>query len=174
MFEYVNQNFDSIPSTKKELKGKIRTNREMASFITNLLNIGKSNTYLDYRAISVEYFDSVDDVKEYIDYLENKRKWKAITYTTSRFQANRLSYLSRICFSTAHDVIGQEFDKVVFVMDKNFKYDEENKLRARGSYYSARGMLYQIVTRVVNKLKIVVLDNPDLYSKILEIKTMKE
>ena len=59
-------------------------------------------------------------------------------------------------------------------MDENFKYDEENKLLAHGSYYSAKGMLYQIVTRVINQLKIVVLDNPDLYCKILEIKTMNE
>lgn len=174
LYEYVTQNYKNNPSTKRELKGKIRTNREMASFITNLLNMGRSNTYLDYRAISVDYFDSVNDVKEYIDYLETKRGWKAVTYTTSQYEVNRLTYLSRICSSTAHDVIGQEFDKVVFVMDKNFRYDEENKLLARGSYYSARGMLYQIVTRVVNQLKIVVLDNPDLYSKILEIKTMKE
>lgn len=146
----------------------------MASFITNLLSIGKSNANLNYDAISVDYFDSVDDVRDYIDYLETEKNWKAITYTTSQYEINRLSYLSYICSSTAHDVIGQEFDKVVFVMDKNFKYNEENKLLAGGSYYSARGMLYQIVTRVINQLKIVVLDNPDLYCKILEIKTMNE
>ena len=113
-------------------------------------------------------------LREYIDYLETNKNWKAITYTTSQYEVNRLSYLSNICLSTAHDVIGQEFDKVVFGMDENFKYDEENKLLSHGSYYSGKGMLYQIVTRVINQLKIVVLDNPDLYCKILEIKTMNE
>lgn len=172
LYEYVNENYSTAKSIKKELKGKIRTNREMASFITNLLNIGKSNTYLNYNAISVDYFDSIDDVREYIEYLETDKNWKAITYTTSQYESNRLSYLSHVCSSTAHDVIGQEFDKVVFVMDKNFKYDETNKLLARGSYYSARGMLYQIVTRVVNQLKIIVLNNPDLYFNLLQIKAM--
>lgn len=174
LYEYVNENFNTIQSTQKSLKNKIRTNKEMASFIINLLSIGKSNANLNYDAISVDYFDSVDDVRDYIDYLETEKNWKAITYTTSRYEINRLSYLSYICSSTAHDVIGQEFDKVVFVMDKNFKYNEENKLIAGGSYYSAKGMLYQIVTRVINQLKIVVLDNPDLYCKILEIKTLNE
>ncbi|MCH5185646.1 MAG: DUF2075 domain-containing protein [Oscillospiraceae bacterium] len=174
LYEYVNEKFNMIQSIRRELKGKIRTNKEMASFIKNLLKIGESNADLNYDAISVDYFDSVDDVREYIDYLETNQNWKAITYTTSQYDVNRLSYLSNICLSTAHDVIGQEFDKVVFVMDENFKYDEEGKLLARGSYYSAEGMLYQIVTRVINQLKIVVLDNPDLYCKILEIKTMNE
>lgn len=57
-------------------------------------------------------------------------------------------------------------------MDANFKYSEEGKLRARNSYYSAKGMLYQIVTRVVDELKIVVLNNPELYAKLLSIKAM--
>lgn len=174
LFEYINQNFNNVQSTRKELKGKIRTNHEMASFIANLLNIGKSNTYLDYSAISIEYFNSIDDVNKYISYLETKHNWKAITYTTSQYEPNQLSYLSRICSSTAHDVIGQEFEKVVFVMDRNFQYNDKNKLCASGSYYSADGMLYQIVTRVVNQLKIVVLDNPNLYGKLLEIKTMEK
>jgi len=57
-------------------------------------------------------------------------------------------------------------------MDKHFAYDQDNKLRAGGSYYSAKGMLYQIVTRVVNQLKIIVLKNPELYCKLLEIKAL--
>ena len=71
----------------------------------------------------------------------------------------------------AHDVIGQEFSKVAFVMNDNFKYDG-NRLAAKRGYYSAQGMLYQIVTRVIDELKIVVLDNPSLYLKLLEIKAL--
>lgn len=57
-------------------------------------------------------------------------------------------------------------------MDSNFQYSPNGHLTARGSYYSAPGMLYQIVTRVVDNLKIIVLNNPDLYLKLLEIKSM--
>lgn len=172
LYEYVSANFHTIKSIKRNLQGKIRTNKEMASFITNLFNIGKSTSNLNYDAISVDYFDSIGDVKDYVHYLESEKKWKAITYTTSHYDINQLTYLTNICSSTAHDVIGQEFDKIVFVMDKNFKYDEKGTLLAGGSYYSAKGMLYQIVTRVINQLKIIVLNNPDLYCKILEIKSM--
>ncbi|MBQ4515649.1 MAG: DUF2075 domain-containing protein [Clostridia bacterium] len=172
LHDYITENFNEIIAHKKELTNKIRTNREMASFITNLMNIGKSNAFLDYEAISIEYFDSIEDVKKYIEYLENQKGWKAVKYTTSQYRPNALDSLLPICSSNAHDVIGQEFEKVVFVMDKNFSYDESGTLIAYGSYYSAIGMLYQIVTRVVNELKIIVLDNPDLYCRLLEIKAM--
>jgi len=49
-----------------------------------------------------------------------------------------------------------------------------NKLMARNGYYSAQGMLYQIVTRVIDELKILVFNNPSLYLKLLEIKAMGE
>lgn len=172
LYDYITENFKEITTHKKELTNKIRTNREMASFITNLMNIGKSNSFLNYGAISIEYFDSFDDVKNYIEYLDNQKGWKAIKYTTSRFQLNALDALLPICSTNAHDVIGQEFDKVAVVMDKNFSYDESGTLIAFGSYYSAIGMLYQIVTRVVNELKIIVLDNPNLYCQLLEIKAL--
>jgi len=56
-------------------------------------------------------------------------------------------------------------------MNDNFKY-VGNRLAARRGYYSAEGMLYQIVTRVVDELKIVVINNPPLYLKLLEIKAL--
>lgn len=59
-------------------------------------------------------------------------------------------------------------------MDQNFSYDNEGKLTVNPSYYSAKGMLYQIVTRVVDELKIIVINNPQLYARLLEIKGMGE
>ena len=57
-------------------------------------------------------------------------------------------------------------------MNKNFRYDSSGKLIAGYSYYSSKGMLYQIVTRVIDELKIVVFQNPELYLKLLEIKSL--
>lgn len=56
----------------------------------------------------------------------------------------------------AHESLGQEFEKVVCIMDSNFNYNKENKLTFNDIYYSSEGMLYQIVTRVIDKLKIIV------------------
>lgn len=157
---------------KAQLTNKIRTNKEISSFITNLFNIGKSNAFMDYRNITIDYFKDKNVVKQYIEMLESKG-YKSIGFTVSRYSRESLDALNNICYSNAHSVIGQEFEKVVFVMDDNFKYGENNKLMARRNYYDARGMLFQIVTRAVSELKIVVLNNEELYVNLMKIKYNK-
>lgn len=169
--EYLENGFPGLTTITRKLTNKIRTNKAMASFITNLLNIGRSKDNLDYSGVSVEYFGDSLDLKSYIAFLELKG-WVPITYTTSQYDIDPYEQLSGICEKNAHAVIGQEFSKVAFVLDQNFSYDETGALTAHPSYYSARGMLYQIVTRVVDELKVIVFNNPPLYLKILEIKSM--
>ena len=169
--EYLENNYPDIPVSPKKLTNKIRTNKALASFINNLLSIGKSSDNLDYDDITIEYASSLEWLKAYIETLKAKG-WVPITYTTSQYDPDPYENIHQICDRTAHSVIGQEFSKVVFVMDNNFAYGTDDKLYARKSYYDAKGMLYQIATRVVDELKIIVLDNPDLYAKLLNIKAI--
>ena len=156
----------------RKLTTKIRTNKKMASFIQNMKEIGSSKDNLDYEDITVEYFSSSDDAGRYLRYLESSGDWKAITFTASKYSLEPVDELSCICEEKAHGVIGQEFDRVAFAMDSNFRYAENNKLTVRRNYYSLKGMLHQIVTRAVNELKIIVIDNPELYEKLMSIKYM--
>lgn len=169
--DYLAENYNTVFTSTKMLKNKIRTNKSMASFITNLMNIGKSRDNLNYECVSIEFIERGYDIKLYINFLR-ANGWMPITYTTSKHSKDPYDSLADISEKNAHDVIGQEFSKVVFVMDENFWYDENGSLRVQESYYSANGMLYQIVTRVVNELKIIVTRNPKLYYKLLEIKSM--
>lgn len=153
------------------LKNKIRTNKELASFVKNLFDIGSSNGYMNYGQVSVDYIDDLDELTQYLEYLEEK-DWTAITYTVSQYQKDTNDEIFKIVNKTAHDVIGQEFTKVAVVMNQSFGYNEQNKLVTKRNYYSSYGMLYQIVTRVVDELKIIVYKNPRLYLKLLEIKEM--
>lgn len=167
------RNYPQISHSSKKLTNKIRTNKEMASFITNLVDIGKSKDHLDYSNVSVSYFNNEEDVEEYIDFLKES-EWTLITFTTSLKDPDPYDNLGSFAEKNAHDVIGQEFSKVAFVMDGNFKYSDSGKLQATRSYYSATGMIYQIVTRVVDELKIIVLNNPELYYQLLRIKALGE
>lgn len=169
--EYLKEKFPSIRVSTKKLTTKIRTNKEMASFITNLFSIGKSRDYLNYSCVTVEYMSDMATLKSYIDFLKTDG-WVPLTYTTSSREPDPYDTLAEIDGKNAHNVIGQEFSKVVIVMDQNFKYNDANKLMAKKGYYSPDGMLYQIVTRVIDELKIIVLDNPELYLKLLEIKNL--
>ena len=169
--EYLSRNCPSVRLSRKKLTNKIRTNKAMASFITNMFDKGKSHDNLNYDCVTVDYFDNAKSVRDYMSFLR-KSGWTAITYTTSTYDPDPYDELTELGEYNAHGVIGQEFSKVVFVMDKNFRYSENGKLQAKNSYYSASGMLYQIVTRVVDELKIIVLDNPALYIDLLDIKAM--
>lgn len=168
--EYLSQNYPFIRLSKKKLTNKIRTNKAMASFIINMFQKGKSHDNLNYDCVTVDYFDTPELAKEYMAFLRESG-WTAITYTTSTRNADPFDDLSGFGTCNAHSVIGQEFSKVVFVMDNKFTYGENGKLQMRNGYYSATGMLYQIVTRVVDELKIIVLGNQSLYLDLLKIKS---
>lgn len=172
IYEYIKTNYPEINIYKKSLTNKIRTNKNISSFITNLIQIGKSNSYLDYSDITIEYFENINDIKRYIHYLEKRDDWKCITYTSSQYSRESIDVLASLSDFKAHDVIGQEFKKVVFVMDDNFRYDDSGKLQYRKCYYSLPGMFYQIITRVINEMKIIVFNNKSLYYKLLQIKSL--
>lgn len=170
IYEYLLKEYPNSEAFSKTLTTKVRTNKELASFIRNLFKIGSYNHYLNYQCVSVDYINDREDLRNYIEFL-HMQGWTVITYTTSHY--NRDTYDSLRAFSekTAHDVIGQEFSKVAFIMDEHFRFTDEGTLQADKGYYSAQGMLYQIVTRVVNNLKVIVYNNPNLYSKLLELKS---
>lgn len=115
-------------------------------------------------------FMKLNELKKYFKFLQ-QNGWTTLTFTSSQYSPDPYDSLSGMGMRNAHDVIGQEFSKVAFVMNDNFQYDG-NRLAAKRGYYSAQGMLYQIVTCVIDELKIVVLDNPSLYLKRLEIKAL--
>lgn len=171
IYEYIKTNYREINIYKKSLTNKIRTNKNISSFITNLIQIGKSNSYLNYSDITIEYFEILNDIRQYLEYLE-ENEWKFITYTSSRYQREPIDTLASLSDFKAHDVIGQEFKKVVFVMDDNFRYDDSGKLQYRKCFYSLPGMFYQIITRVINEMKIIVFNNKSLYYKLLQIKSL--
>ena len=171
IYEYIKTNYPEISIYMKSLTNKIRTNKNISSFITNLIQIGKSNSYLNYSDITIEYFENLNDIRRYIEYLE-ENEWKFITYTSSQYQREPIDTLASLSDFKAHDVIGQEFKKVVFVMDDNFRYDDSGKLQYRKCFYSLPGMFYQIITRVINEMKIIVFNNKSLYYKLLQIKSL--
>lgn len=172
IYSYLMNEYSAETDELRSLTKKIRTNKKIASFIRNMKAIGSSKDNLDYENITIEYFNCAEDAQRYMDYLDLSGEWKAITFTASKLMREPIDSLSVLCERKAHSVIGQEFDKVVFAMDSNFRYSERNRLQYRGSYYNLYGMWYQIVTRAVNELKIIVIDNPELYEKLMEIKLM--
>lgn len=165
-----------IPVKDLKLTNKIRTNKEIAYFIKDFLTINNNESKYDYQNISIDYYDDFSIIKSQIKYLEEDG-WKAINFSDSIYYKESIDKISRITYSnnsSVHEVIGQEFEKVVFVMDSNFYYNKNGKLASNANtYYNVEGMLYQIVTRVISELKIIVYNNPKLFVELLKIKNKK-
>ena len=108
-------------------------------------------------------------------YILNKKDYTYISYTPNTGKFGDLCEMHKLNFSnvgTAHQVIGQEFENVITILDKNFYYDEQKKLlsnKVTHNPYSLRKMFFQQITRAINKLEIVVVEDITLYNNIMSI-----
>lgn len=158
--------------SEHKLSGRIRSNREIGSFIRILLDLNDT-------AASTGRYDDVEilyaaDEKEAAEILscycrEQNYVWLALE------ESDREKHLMSCCrraFCT-EDVIGQEFSDVLILIDDKFRYDEEGKLRghnhANPDYIYDR-MFFQAASRTREKLCVLVLGNEEVFEKLLDVK----
>lgn len=154
-----------------QLTEKIRTNKEVFSFVRTMMQLSdKPSHYVSYENVDVVY---ANDVKE-ADRISTEYMRKGyvfITYTPSRYVYNIIDHYAENINS--HQVIGQEFDKVVVVLDNNFEYDEEGVLRGRehpNLDYLFDRLVYQNISRAREQLCLIVLNSLELFKELLCIK----
>lgn len=155
---------------KYELSEKIRTNKELASFIISMRNLNrKPKVSMDYSNVSLAYANSVDEAKQIIEYYRHKG-YTFINYSKSNY--NYSPYIQYDEDFDTHHVIGQEFDNVLMLMDKSFFYDDNGILRGvphPNPDYLYPNLFYQGITRVREKIALVVVEAPELFEKISSI-----
>ncbi|QPH99830.1 DUF2075 domain-containing protein [Campylobacter concisus] len=161
------------------LKNKIRTNIFMASFISKFLNTktSKAEPY-DYDKVQVVYFSNKNDAMLYIKEKYSMEHYVSIElteYTTKSFGSLKREKVYTNSRST-HSVIGREYENVLVVLDKHFKYSEEGKLVSTyNEYYpyDEHSCIFEALTRVKSNLLLVVIDNPELFIQIQKILSWK-
>ena len=155
---------------KYKLSKKIRTNPEILSFIKRLFNLTNDDEFKNYRNIDLKYASSINEARLILNhYISNK--FQFINFTPSSYYSSSFSYYQHDTSTNTHNVIGQEFDNVIMYLDEHFYYND-NKLYAKNHVYNKyllKPMLLQGVTRTRNKLVLVVVDNKDLFEKLLSI-----
>lgn len=146
------------------LTNKIRTNKEIALFITCLRDISKYRKEYHFENVSILFesnkLRAVEIAKD-----SEKDGYKYISYTSSYYN-DCLDYQSSE--SNTHRVIGQEFDGVVMILSNKFYY-ENNLLNADqhpNSDYLYTQLLYQGLTRTRAKLRLII-QTEELLEKIL-------
>lgn len=155
-----------------ELTTKIRTNKEVASFIYCLFGKNRALDNIKKSNIELYYFEDYEETKTFLKHLKSE-DWKIINYTpdsraTHEYERHKMQDES----DNAHTVIGQEFDNVVAVIDEHFYY-KRGVLSTRNytshPYYHPTKMLFQIVSRTRIKLCVVVIKNSEVFQRCLEI-----
>ncbi|WP_339310898.1 DNA/RNA helicase domain-containing protein [Paenibacillus sp. FSL M7-0896] len=162
---------EQLNHKKYMLTDKIRTNKEIASFISNLFNKRNVNPGIEYKNIHLRYFNSPYALEDYLKQLR-KNDWEVINYTSSN--RNFLTYDKyQVGSQNAHKVIGQEFDRVAAVINQHFYYNGEgiliSKFESGAPKYRLDKMLYQMLTRARQEITIIVYQNPVMLEACLKI-----
>jgi Schlafen group 3, DNA/RNA helicase domain len=156
-------------ATNFKLTEKIRTNKELATFIKALFDKSRGPSRVKIKNVDLNYFDKVEDAEVFLQHLY-KDGWEVINYTPDNKRKLPYDNYSINHANNAHEVIGQEFDKVVAVIDSYFYYkDDQLDIKKYTPYYDQIKMLFQIVTRVRKKLNIVIIGNPEMLVRCLNI-----
>ncbi len=149
------------------LSDRIRMNRELYLFTTAVMDLKKkARGKVAFTAVSLCYANDAFEAKQIVDYF-NGKNYVFINYSNS---------YNTFGGYDIHQVIGQDFDKVVMLMDDTFYYDEKGTLQAHqnaNSEYIYNQLFYQGITRAKEKLALVVVDNKNLFDKISQILSIK-
>lgn len=151
------------------LSEKIRTNKEIATFIKGLFDISRNLKTPKTGNIEIIFFGNADDAKAYLSTL-SEPEWKVLRFTPSQYYKEHHETYSDPERSTSHGVIGQEFDGVAVVVDEFFSYNQHGNLIYTGStYYQPVKMLFQNLTRARIRLRIVIINNPRVLGACMNI-----
>ena len=166
----MDKRIEELSEEKYFLSDKIRTNPELAEFVRNLFDLTKHGRGYEYDCVTIAYANSINEFKKLKAYYRAKQ-YIYIDYEKSYKDMNE-RYKTRQ-FNT-YRYIGKEFDKVLTVIDGKFRYNEYGELVADVEDNNddiLEKLLYQGVTRARDKLCIIVLDNKEVFEKLLEMKS---
>lgn len=171
--EIVSKLYQAIGFQERVLSDKIRTNKEIASFIRLLIDLNdKPQIKYHYQDVDILYAEDISSAQKIIEFYRQEKSYVFINYTQSRFKCNTIdAYQGDI---NTHHVIGQEFDNVLIMLDHNFRYNKEGRLQGKihpNPDYIFYKLFYQGVSRAREKLCILVVGNEELFSTILSIKS---
>lgn len=153
-----------------KLSDKIRTNKEIASFIKLLFNSQRKDVvFSNCGNVDFDYFSELNSVKDYIQVISNDG-WEVLKLTPSLYNSEHHESYSDVSSKNSHAVIGQEFDNVAVVIDEYFFYDGAGELKYKSTtFYDSVKMLFQNITRTRKRLKLIIICNKEVLNRCLSI-----
>lgn len=154
------------------LKYKVRSNPAISYFSKNVMDLGKSApaniSMEDYMShIDLKYFSNVHDAKKWIRNLKDEG-YEFLTPTSDNRRIASSDKFNDIKSINTHHSLGEEMDKVVTYIDESLIYKEGKLAKNNMEYYFIDNELYVNLTRARDRLALAIINNPEVYSKILE------
>ena len=160
------------PDAEFQLSERLRMNRELSAFIMKLKHLTYTpDVDYDYDEVTITYANDAVEAVRLISYFRNL----GYVFIDARIPDPNAEYDPFEEISEEFDVrhlIGSEYDKVVMLMDNTFYYDEDgflNGIPVPDPEFIYPNMFYQNITRVRERLALVILDAPELYRHIVSI-----
>ena len=143
------------------LHTKIRTNREIYAFISGLMDRKmRPREREEETHVFLNFAADLGELKKLLAYYRGKG-FVFIHGVPAKGPAGKLTGDLDV-----HQVIGQEFDRVVMVMDGAFAYDAEGVLQGKEL---APQLLYQGATRAREELALIVLGEESLFRQVVSV-----
>ena len=152
-------------------KNTDKSSKELSTEIINTLILKGYCDLQKYPSVRILYCKTKEYAKDLINYHCNQ-SYKFINYSGSNYNAINDKYLfyNNSNCSDTHHIIGQEFDNVIVVMDNNFYYDKGLKSTQHPNPdYLYPLLFFQGITRVRNKLAIIVVENEGVFNMLMNI-----
>lgn len=154
-----------------KLTTKIRTNKLLSDFVLCLIDNNKTPNYSNYLEVSDFSFVSSFDLGKSVAEKLIRTGWQVINPSSSLYNTELHHKYTLSISPSAHQVIGQEFDKVAIIIPPSYYYNNKGQLVFQGkSYYKAEKMFYQAISRTRLKLHLIIVDNPIILNRLLDLK----
>ena len=166
------QIIEEVSTLQCPLSEKIRTNRELSSFILSLFDLNRKTTRYDYSCVTVLFAQNEAEALKMLAYYE--KEYTFINFTSSHYAETSFDVYGGE--KNTHKVIGQEFDNVLMILDHHFYYNQDRLLCARqhpNPDYLYKKLFFQGISRARERLCLIVVGNKELFQEINDIKIQR-
>ena len=154
------------------LSEHLRGNRELQEFIRQLRDADyHPRARMNYQDVELGFAATIGEAQDQLAYFRD-RGYVFINCFRPTDEIPGNPFLAFEGGYDIHHVIGQEFDKVVMLMDGSFFYSEDGRLEGvprPDPDYIYPNLFYQGITRVREKLALIVLQSEPLFDRIAAI-----
>ena len=155
---------ESIDSFEKyQLTNRIRVNSEISSFVHSIIAPNQHIHRDKYPSINIAYANNIQEAMVII----NNYNLQGYTYIYDRRLHNEISSCQSVDVKSA---VCKEFERVIMLIDKSFYYNDFNLLVASNDSNETNTKircLYHGLSRAKEKVALVILDNMEVFERIL-------